>query len=365
MTEPFVHSATPVFTVDDEDVGEMARDAVHLRISDSTEGLRTLNLRLVATGPLPGQAAEGIQYLDGRLVDLGKRVKVSLGPPSMQRILFEGAISAIEIVHEEGQEPEIWLSAEDRMMDLRMTRRSRVYEDATDADILAEIAAEHGLTPDADVDGPTYDAISQFDMSDLAFLRDRARLLQADLWVDGETLAMKTRDRRAGTEITLARGADLTVVRASADLAHQRTAVSVAGYDARDRSSIDESAGAEAVEAEMTGGRSGPMVLSEAFGERPYRRLAETPLTASEAADWARAEMQRRARGFVSVSGITRGTPDLVVGSRVTLERVGAPFDGPGYYVTQAAHEFDLTDGHRTEFHAERPALGPVPGAVT
>ena len=53
--------------------------------------------------------------------------------------------------------------------------------------------------------------------------------------------------------------------------------------------------------------------------------------------------MLRRSRRFVRVRGVTSGTPELVVGSRVTLARCGRPFDGAGYYVTQVHHSYDLS----------------------
>jgi phage protein D len=67
--------------------------------------------------------------------------------------------------------------------------------------------------------------------------------------------------------------------------------------------------------------------------------------------------MLRRARGFVTVAGVTSGTPDMVVGSRLTLERIGVPFEGSGYYVTRVRHTYDAIDGHRTHFVAERAAI--------
>ena len=41
------------------------------------------------------------------------------------------------------------------------------------------------------VDGPRYDVVQQLNQSDLAFLRERARLVQAELWCDGRTLHLK------------------------------------------------------------------------------------------------------------------------------------------------------------------------------
>jgi phage protein D len=67
--------------------------------------------------------------------------------------------------------------------------------------------------------------------------------------------------------------------------------------------------------------------------------------------------MLRRCRGFVSVAGTTDGTPEMVVGSHLRLDRVGAPFNGHGYYVTQVRHTYDLEHGYRTHFEAERATV--------
>lgn len=243
-------------------------------------------------------------------------------------------------------------------MDLRMTRHMRTYEDMSDADIATEIAGEHGLTPDVDVEGPTFDRIQQWNMSDLAFLRDRARLLQAEVWVEADTLFFKTRDKRNASEITLVRGNEILAVNASADLAHQRTAVHVSGYDANNRAVIDEEAAEDVVQGEVGNGRTGPQVMAVAFGERVSHRVREVPLDSTEASDWARAEILRRARKFVTISGVTDGTPDLVVGSQVTLERMGSLFDGDSYYVTHVRHTYDSAGCHRSHFEAEKATVG-------
>src|SRR5207248_1485307 len=106
-----------------------------------------------------------------------------------------------------------------------------------------------------------------------------------------------------------------------------------------------------------SGGRTGPDVLRQAFGERASFRVRANPLGTRSAEAWARAEMLRRARAFVTVSGTTNGSTDMVVGSRLSLDRVGTPFNGDGYYVTRICHTYDRTDGFRTHFEAERATV--------
>lgn len=357
MTEPLFASTAPIFQVDGEIKGELARDLLRLEVEEDTGGMKRLSARFLAQGPQPGEAQEQLLYLDGRILDFGKRLQVSIGPAQVARIVFDGPLSAIEAVFREGREPEVLAFAEDRLMDLRMTRRMKTYENMNDADIAREIAGQHGLSAQVDADGPTYDRVQQWNQSDLAFLRERARLIRAEVWLQDDSLHFASRASRNGTELTLVQGNHIVALSARADLAHQRTKVKVSGYDAQARDRIDEEAGEDAIQAEVSGGRTGPAVLQRAFGERVSYRVREVPLTGGEARDFARAEMLRRARGFVAVHGVTRGSPDMIVGSRLRLERVGAPFEGDGYYVTHVCHTYDLQEGHRTRFQAERATI--------
>ena len=45
------------------------------------------------------------------------------------------------------------------------------------------------------------------------------------------------------------------------------------------------------------------------------------------------------------------------MGSKLTLDRVGHPFDGGGYYATKVCHAYDLENGFRTRFEAERATI--------
>jgi phage protein D len=356
MTELFAATA-PVFKVDGTLSSDMARDIIALRIEEATDGLKTLELRLLAEGPRPNEPDEGELYLDGKTIDFGRTVEISIGPAAAARIVFSGAVSAIEATYLNGVVPSVVVFAEDALMQLRMTRRMKTYENVTDADLATAIAAEHGLQADANADGPSYKLVQQWNESDLAFLRERARLLQAEVWYTNGTLHFATRGNRTGTTISLVFGDDLLEAQLRADVAHQRTSVRVSGYDAGQRERISEESGADAIQSEISGGRTGSAVLQQAFGERVSYRTRTDPIVSQEAQAWAKAEMLRRARGFVTVSGMTNGTADMIVGSKLSLDRVGAPFSGDGYYVTRVCHTYDLIDGFRTHFDAERPTV--------
>jgi phage protein D len=352
---PLVVSTSPVFEIEGQVYGELANDVIRLEIEEDTGGMKSLRCRLGAVGPQDGEAVQGLRYLDGQILDFGRKVNVSIGASGEDRTIFQGYISAVEVAWEEGVPPQVQFCAEDKLMNLRMTRRFRTYERMTDAQMAEAIASEHGLSASVDAEGPEYERVQQWNLTDLAFLRERGAMIQAELWLTEDTLYFQTRDKRAGTELTLRQGNELMTVTARADLAHQRTSLTVSGYDVAARDLIDEEAAADAIEGETSGGISGVSILERAFGERKSYQVRQSPFDAGEASAWARAEMLRRARSFVRVSGMTNGTPDMVVGSRVTLDGVGIPFDGAGYYVTSVLHSYDRQSAHRTRFTAERP----------
>ena len=99
---------------------------------------------------------------------------MSLGPPGNERIVFTGAVSALEAGFSEGDVPHVSVLAEDDLMRLRMTQHSATYRNMSDADVARAVAGRHGLTPRLDAAGPTYDVVQQVNQSDLAFLRERA-----------------------------------------------------------------------------------------------------------------------------------------------------------------------------------------------
>ncbi|GAA0460700.1 hypothetical protein Ade02nite_15040 [Paractinoplanes deccanensis] len=359
MTEPAVHpysSHAPVFTVGGRTDGRLGRDLLRLDIEEGPLGLRTLVAHLHPVGPDSDGSAESLSYLDGEPLDFGTRLTVTLGPPGGERRVFQGTVSGLEVTFAEGAAPHVTVFAEDALMRLRLAHSTVSYENTTDAGLAETVAGRHGLGSATDADGPTYPLVQQWDQSDLAFLRERALRVAAELWADADdVLHFATRDKRPGARLRLVQGNELIEAHCRADLAHQRAEVRMLGWDDQAAAEVDEAAGEDVVTAEATGGRSGPGIAARVYhGPRLTRSRRDAPVAGTGQA-YARAEMLRRARGFVTVDGVTAGTPDLMPGAHLDLRRVGRPFEGDGYRVVRCRHSYDPSIGYRTAFRAERP----------
>ena len=295
----------------------------------------------------------GFTWFDRSTLEFGRDLLVKIGSETV----FDGRIMAIEARFPAMAPPTVVIHAEDRLQDLRMARRTRVYENQSDADIARNICSDHGLTADTDLSGPSFTVLTQINQSDLAFLRQRAMLADADLWLKGKTLHLAKRASRRDSGLELVHGARLRQFEVVADLAHQRTAVLCTGWDVSGKSAISAEAADSAISGETGGGSSGPAVLQQALGERKDTVAHCMPLDDGAARSIAEAHLRATARRFLRGRGVADADTRLHVGLTVKLSGLGPLFSG-NYGVVETSHRFNAAVGLRSEFVVERPWIG-------
>jgi len=350
-TDNALEDARPIVAIDGQDNAVLRSGLLSLLVVEHASGLYRCEALFGNWGAVKNRT--DFLYFDRKVLDFGKALAIKLGADAV----FDGRIMAMEANFPEGQAPELNVLAEDRLQDLRMTRRTRTFADVSDADVITQIANDHGLTPSVRVNGPTYRVLAQVNQSDLAFVRERARAIDAEVWMDRKTLnAQSHADRNEGT-LQMTRGAQLREFTVIADLAHQRTSVTASGWDVSSKASLKYEATDSVISGEVNDDDSGASVLKSALGERKESIAHTVPLTSQEAQAEAEAFFKMSARRFVVGQGVAEPNARLRVGSRVDLHGLGPLFSGK-YYVSEVRHRFDGINGLRSEFTAERPGLG-------
>jgi len=353
---PLLVSARPVLSINGQENTALGRDLIRLETMEDSQGVATLEAVFLNFGQTERASAPGYVHFDRAAIDLGKRITVAFGTSGTPQTVFEGTINAIGASYPESRPPELTILAEDALAKLRLARRSRTFENATDADILRRILDDAGLRADVDATGANHVQRWQVGQSELDLLRERAEALDARILLkDG---AVTARARADGARpIPLTHQNELIRFDVRADLAQQRTKVRVHGWDVSAKAAIHEEAGPDIARAVAEAqGRTGPQALQQALGEAPEDLHLEMPATTEEARNLAEARMKQRARAFIRGTGTTRGTPALRAGGRAELLDLGPWFSGI-YEVTRVRHSFDQTSGFRTEFAACRAAL--------
>ena len=319
-----------------------------MEIIEAVDGIARAELVI---GNWGGPDTAGFQHFDRKTIEFGKSVRIKVA----DKALFEGRISAITADYPDGGPPTIGLVADDRLQDLRMTRRTRVFDTKSLGDIVRQIAGEHGLTADVTLSGGARKVVAQVNQSDLALLFELARAEDAQVWVEGKKLrAART---RPSDKVALRWAGSLREFHVEADLAHQRSSVVASGWDVAAKTAAKYSADDSAISNETTGLDTGSSVLAKAFARRVDTLAHRVPFDSQEAQAFAEAAYRQAARRFVSGRGVAETDPGLKVGATLSLAGLGKLFDGD-YRAIGIRHLFDAVEGQRTEFTCERPGLG-------
>ncbi len=354
-TDAVLYAARPSFSIDSNAQPGLGQGCLELSTEETSTGLCHCEVTFLNWGPKNGSV--GYLYFDRHLLDFGKRLAIEAGGGVGVGSIFDGRITGLEGRFLRQRPHELLVLAEDRLQDLRMTRRTRTFEQTSDADLFRQLASQHGLQAQVNVTGPTHRVLAQVNQSDLALLRERARAIDAELWVDGTDLVVQRRDRRRGNTVLLNLGRGLLECAIAADLAGQVSGFTVAGWDVSAKQAIRHRAADAALAGELGNGDAGGGILSSALGTRDQQVVHLLPLTTQEAQALAEAHYRQVARRFVSGEGVAEMDARIRVGGYVELRGIGPLFEGE-YYVTRVRHVFDLRRGMQTQFAFERPGLG-------
>lgn len=359
MADPGVSStylsSRPVLSIDGTENDALGQGLLNLVVEDTTDGLSRCELTLGNWGE--SGEKDFFLYFKRDLLDFGKTLAIKAGEGATAGTIFEGRITGLEGHFPQSRAPELMVLAEDRLQDLRMNRRSRSFDDVSDADVIQQIAGEHGLTAEVDLEGPTYKVLAQINQTDLAFVRERARAVDGEVWFEKGKLYAQSRAARKRDKIELTLGRSLLEFSVLADLAHQRSATVVTGYSVANKEGLSFRADESGLSAELAGMEGGSAIVESALGPRVRYLVHGAVRNDDEARALASAHHNRAARGFVRGTGICQGDGKLLVGGLVELKGLGPLFNG-AYTVCETAHLFDAQLGYRTRFRVERPGLG-------
>ena len=211
--------------------------------------------------------------------------------------------------------------AEDVFQRARMARRTKVWQNASIADVAGAVASALNLRPVITGLADRFAVLVQLNESDLAFLRRLLTRHDADLQVVGEEMHVSARRDVSRGTIDLELHSQLQKVRVLADLAHQVTEITVTGWDFKRGSRISKSSRGSYLQPGS--GRAGAELLRDALGARSEHVSDTGVLDDGEAQALADTIFDRRARPFVAIQATAEGNPALRVGTEVALSGLG------------------------------------------
>jgi uncharacterized protein len=304
----------------------------------------------------------------------GNEIVIHMGYVDDLHVLLEGDITGISPNFPASGNPTLQVEARDRSHRLQLGRKERTLRDVTDTEIAQKIASDHNLSFQGDSTEVRHPHITNVQgqstpVSDLDFLRSRARTVGFEVYVEGSTLYFTRSRQTQAKSFTLVWGRTeknlkptldalpLIQFQPSMKVQGQVTDVVVRGQHPTTREVIEGRAGEGDEDSRMGGSETGPQVAARAFGRPSEMNVVGEPVSSQQEDDQlARALYNERASGFVEGRGSTIGLPGLRPGRVIELHGLGKRFSGE-YYVTGATHRIG-GGGYQTDFQVRRNSIG-------
>lgn len=354
VTNRPVYTATPTIRVNEQANDKVTQLLLGMEMVEHEGGMSALELRFNNIASNSSDSAD-FAFEDDSVLKLGATIGVYSGSVDAPQEIFRGKITAIEGRYPKNAPPELHVLAEDMLQSARMSRRSKVYDDAKIADIARSVASQLGLTPQITGFTDSIGTQVQMNESDLAFLRRLLARYDGDLQVVAREMHVSPRKDVQRNSLEIALNSQLQEVRVLADLAHQVTKVTYTGWDASQGQKI--SVNSQGVHLSPGSGRKGSELLPNAIGQRSEHLAHLAAKNQSEAQALVDTSFDRRARRFMLATGTTEGNPALRVGTHLKLTGLGPRFSNT-YYVIYTNHRYNTDDGYLTEFRAECAYMG-------
>jgi len=306
---------------------------------------------------------------DGDLFKPGSRISIALGyvdQSVMPKIVFEGVVMRHAITSSlAGMRLKLTLS--DAAIAMTRIRRSQVYQDKKDSDVMRSLIRAAGLKVGrVEMTAITHPELVQFNVSDWDFVLSRADVLGLAVRVlGGEVSALKI--GLSAPKRILDHGLDDTrSLDLELDGVHQMTSLTVRGWD---RAKVAPTVPVRARPPAITVGNSSDQALAHAMGGGPAQLTHGAPTAPNELQTWADARLRSSRLALLRGSAEVDGNASLLPLHTVQIKGVGKRFNGNvlvsgvTHTVNQDGWRTRLTLGLSPTWFARTPELTDVPAA--
>jgi phage protein D len=285
----------------------------------------------------------------------GVSVEILMGYRDTVEKIFTGEITGCELRIHGRETPLVRVRGHDRRHRLMRGKKSAVYLQMKDSDIVSQIANRAGLSPETDDTSVQHEHVFQHNQTDLEFLTERAARINYEVVVDDRKLLFRRRKNDQSEALTLDREMDLIEFYPRLTTMNQAGEISLRSWDAGNKAVITSTAAAGQENSKMGGSTSGPSLVNGAFGSSTGLSVRHPVATQEEADQFTKARLNDMALAFITGDGVSVGKPKLRAGTVVKIVGLGNRFSGL-YYVTSTVHIYTGSRGYRTGFSFRRNA---------
>jgi uncharacterized protein len=299
--------------------------------------------------------SEGLNWLDDRTFDIGNEVKIKMGYDGRLEQVIVGEITSLEPEFSVMNPTSLTIRGFDRRHRLQRGHKTRTFIKLKDSDIASQLASESGLSATVTDSKTVHEYLLQANQTDLAFLQERAALINYEVIVQDKKLLFQPMKNDASPTIQFQFGSDeLISFYPRLSSVQQISQTLVSGWDIREKKPI--TAQSPGTSARSMGGESnGAAIAKKAFGIATLSTSGPI-VSQAEADQRSKALLNERVIDLIIGEGTCLGRTDLVPGNTLKILDLSKKFSG-NYYITGVTHRFRSDRGYITEFRVKRNAI--------
>ncbi len=353
---PAPTSAPLISNVDIFVNGKVLTEDLHSHLVDVSVDL-DVNIPSMFSMTFSGRAniSEGLDWIDDRIFEIGNEVKIKMGYGDSLQPVMIGEITSLEPEFSAMSPTSLTIRGFDRRHRLQRGHKTRTFLKLKDSEIASQIASDSGLSATVTDSKIVHDYLLQANQTDLAFLQERAALINYEVIVQDKKLLFQPMHNDASPEIQFRFGSnELISFYPRLSSAKQISQTVVSGWDIKDKKPI--AAKSQGTEARRMGSENnGAAIAKKTFGAATL--LATPPLSSQAEADQqAKAQLNQRVIDLIIGEGTCLGRTDLIPGKTLSITDLSKKFSG-NYYITAVTHRVRSDRGYITEFRVKRNAL--------
>lgn len=285
-----------------------------------------------------------LSWIDSQDLALGTRVEIRMGYAKAVKSLIIGEVLSLDLDFSLESPFTLTITGQDLRHKLGRGEKSRPFVSMTDIEIASEVARLAGVEfrGTKDPNDQANDYIAQRNMTDLAFLNQRAQASGYELMMEGTTLIFQALNLTGLPAATLSPITGLTSFSAGISSAGRVGQVVVRANDPVNKGVLE---GLAYVPRRLTG-----LIPSDEIFSNARKTLIRPGLETQEEVDEAaKVEMAKLAAGYLTAHGSCTGNSAVRPGAVVKVEGVGKRLSQK-YVVTSATHSFSVAGGYTTSF---------------
>lgn len=272
----------------------------------------------------------------------GNEITIEVGYDSKNSVLFSGIVTKQSLRVANSTGPILEIECKDKAVKMTVGRKSTAFSKTKDSDVISTLIKGHtGLTSSVTATSNQLPELVQYYVTDWDFMLARAEVNSMLVSTINNKVTVFNPTTETTSVLTLTYGDNLFEFNADLNAITQLAQVTASAWDYPNQKLVT----AQAPNNLAGPGNLSSKVLSGVVGLTSYNLQTSAAESSDELLCWAKAQMLKSELSKIIGDARFQGTAVVLPGTYITLNGMGARFDGV-HFVSSVRH--DISDGNWT-----------------